>query len=171
MINEIELFKYVFARERLDAALVAEIEREEVFRDSINYFEELKSALQQKISFDVKKKLAAKIPIYNFNNEIELHEVKIPSPKNGGQRLAAATKELTNKPYTKTFIDENGEFIVKVLNNTGKTKVFIFSTNDDSMKNFKLSVQPLDKEYSFEDNSIQLELESDVEVESVKLIL
>lgn len=171
MINELELFNYVFARERLDTASVAEIERKEVFRDSINYFEELRRALQQNISLDVKKKLAAKIPIYSFNNEIELFEVKIPSPKNGTMRLAAATKDLTNKSYIKTFIDENGEFIVKVLNNAGKTKVFIFSTNNDSVKNFKLLILPFNKEFSLEVNSNPLELDEDMEVESVKLIL
>ena len=68
---------------------------------------------------------------------IDLYPLKESSKSiQSSSRLAAASKELTPKMTTKTFVDNEKDYLIKVLNYSDMTKVFVFSTKDEDSKEF-----------------------------------
>jgi hypothetical protein len=70
---------------------------------------------------------------------------------------------------TKTFVDNNKEYLIKVLNYGNHTKVFVFSTKDEIVKNFDIVIEPNNNVYHFDDNSEPLKIEHAIEADRIEI--
>jgi hypothetical protein len=172
IIDEQDLFAYVFFPENLETDKKQAIESDEALKESIVFYKQLKLNSESGPSSDIKKKLAEKISAYKLADIVELYPLRdlVPQNKNG-IRLAASTKELTSKTTTKTFVDSDKEYLIKVMNYGTETKVFVFSTKNEIVRNFDLIIEPQKLTYHLEDNSEPLIVPHHVNAEKIQLKL
>lgn len=172
-ITERDIFNFVFYPELVKEEIKAFLTTIENNSDAIAFYKDLKSDLENKITKDIQKKIKGKIKSYRPLNIIELHTLKEPKLKieNGSRLAAASTTELKPKMTTKTFVDNDKEYLIKVLNYGDMTKIFVFSTKDEVVKNFDIVIEPQHLKYHLDDNSEPLKIEQLIEPERIQLVL
>ena len=82
---------------------------------------------------------------------------------------AAASEENTPKMVTKTFVDDGKDYLIKLLTYGNKTKVFVFSTHDEIVKDFDIVIQPQNLRFHIEDNTEPLKIDQAIEAEQISL--
>lgn len=172
IIDEQDIFTFVFFPEKLDDEKIKMIESQSIFSDATEFYKQLKLNSEKKPSEEIKTKLALKIPAYKLEYLVDLYPLKdiIPQIQNGS-RMAAGAKVLTPKTSTKTFVDRDKEYLIKVVNYEEQTKVFVFSTKDEEVKNFDLMIEPKNLTFHFEDNSEPLVINHLIDAEKIQLKL
>jgi hypothetical protein len=129
----------------------------------------LKSSFEIPLDDNTKQKLAQKISSYKLNNVIQLSPVQELKKKRNGIVLAAASEEEKPKIITKTFYDADKTYIIKVINYSDNSKIFVFSTQQEVIKDFEIIILPENKKYHCNDNSLPLELSTPIEAESIQI--
>ena len=130
-IDEQDIFTYIFFPEKLNADKQQLIESDKTLEEAVEFYRQLKQSAERELSHSLKEKIAAKIPVYKLENAVELYPLVDKQMLNhNGNRMAASTKELTPQMTTKTFVDNDKDYLIKVLNYGNETKVFVFSTKD-----------------------------------------
>jgi hypothetical protein len=67
-------------------------------------------------------------------------------------------------------LDKKKENImIKALNYSDNTKVFVFSTKDEIVKNFDIIIEPHNLKFHFDDNSEPLKIDEVIEAETIRL--
>jgi hypothetical protein len=168
-ITERDIFNFVFYPELVKEELRAFLSSIENSTDAIIFYKELKISLQKELSFDIKKNVAQKISAYKLSNIISLYPVQVIKKKGNRIVLAAASIEEKPKIITKTFYDADKTYIIKVINYSENSKIFVFSTQQEVIKNFEIIILPENKKYHCNDNSLPLELSTPVEAESIQI--
>src|SRR3989304_8275183 len=154
LIEEQDIFNYIFSPAKLSEEKVKFIKSNESLKEAIEFYKQLKLNSEIITSSELKKKLAERIPAYKQTDVIELYPLKQSiSQAANGNKMAAGTKDLIPRTTTKTFVDSDKDYLIKVLNYENETKVFVFSTKDKIVKNFDLIIEPQYLTYHFEDNS------------------
>ena len=170
IISEQDLFGYVFFPESVHKEKKEIIGADKAFEEILEFYRHLKTNSKTDMDDSLKKKIADKIPAYSLSNIIQLYALKDPAiQKQNGNRLAAGSTELKPKMTTKTFVDNDKEYLIKVLNYADVTKVFVFSTKDEVVKNFDIIIEPHNLKFHFEDNSEPLKIEHAIEAETIQL--
>lgn len=170
IIDEIDIFNYVFFLANLSDEKRKQLESDKSFNDAIEFYKQLKLNSESEPPSSVRKKLAEKIPAYKLTDVIELYPLVEPRKQvQNGSRLAASTKELTPKISTKTFVDNEKEYLIKVMSIDNETKVFVFSTNDQIIKDFDIVIKPNNLIFHLEDNSEPLIINQSIDVEKIQL--
>lgn len=170
VIEEQDLFCYIFFPESVLTAKKEIIKIDNSFEEVLEFYRNLKLNSEIKPDDILKKKIANKIPAYSLSNVIQLYALKDPEvQKQNGNRLAASSTELKPQMTTKTFVDNDKEYLIKVLNYADITKVFVFSTKDEVVKNFDIIIEPHNLKYHFEDNSEPLKIDKPIEAEKIEL--
>lgn len=171
-VDEQDIFTFVFFPKKLDDEKKKMIESQSEFSEAIEFYEQLKLNSEQPISQEIRSSLAAKIPAYKLENIVDLYPLKEVMPQlQNGIRMAAGSKVLTPKTSTKTFVDRDKEYLIKVVNYEEQTKVFVFSTKDEEVKNFDLMIEPKNLTFHFEDNSEPLVINQLIDAERIQLKL
>lgn len=172
IIEEQDVFTFVFFPQNLSSEKRIEIEADQRFKEAVEFYTQLKVNSKNAPSEQIRRRIAKKIPAYKLNNVIELYPVKmeLPLTKNGN-RMAAGTRELTPKTTTKTFVDLDKDYLIKIINYETETKIFVFSAKDEIVKNFELIIEPHKLTYHFEDNSEPLVIPYSVDAEKIQLKL
>ncbi len=169
-IDEQDLFNYIYFPESVSDAKKEIIKSDKSFEEILEFYIQLKTNSENKPDDILKKKIANKIPAYSLANVIQLYALKEPElQKQNGNRLAAGSTELKPKMTTKTFVDNDKEYLIKVLNYADITKVFVFSTKDEVVKNFDIIIEPHNLKYHFEDNSQPLKIDKQIEAEKIEI--
>jgi hypothetical protein len=170
VIDEHDLFCYIFFPESVSSEKKELIESDNSFEETLDFYRKLKLNTENKPDDALKKKIANKISAYSLSNVIQLYPLKEPMITiQSGNRLAADSKELKPKMTTKTFVDNDKEYLIKVLNYGGQTKVFVFSTKDEIVKNFDIIVEPHNLKFHFDDNSEPLKVDHTIEAEKIEI--
>lgn len=170
LIEEQDIFNYVFSHARLSEEKIKFIESNESLKEAIDFYKQLKLNSEIITSSELKKKLAERIPAYKIADIIELYPLKQSiSQAVNGNKMAAGTKDLIPRTTTKTFVDSDKDYLIKVLNCENETKVFVFSTKDKIVKNFDLIIEPQKLKYHFEDNSEPLIINQSVDAKKIQL--
>lgn len=168
-ITERDIFNFVFypdlVREEIKSFLVSI----EDSTDAIIFYKDLKESLSQELSSSIKQKLAEKIESYKYTTVIQLFPTDEIKKKRNGVVLAAASEEEKPKIITKTFYDADKTYIIKIINYLSNSKIFVFSTQQETVKDFDIIILPQNKKYHFNDNSLPLELNTPVEAESIQI--
>lgn len=169
-IEEQDIFNYIFFPDQLNADKKNLIESDKTFQEPLEFYKALKQNSEKEPSSSLRKKIALKIPAYKLTDVVELYPLKESYRTNqNGFRLAAASKELTPKMTTRTFVDKEKDYVIKVLNYSNETKVFVFSTKDEVVKDFDIIIEPQNLKYHFEDNSEPLVIPHLVAAEKIQL--
>lgn len=168
-ISERDIFNFVFYPGQVREEIKLFLQSIEESTDAIIFYKELKESLDKGISIEAKKKLSNKIPAYKFNNFIQLYPVEEIKKKRNSYTLAAASPEESPKIVTKTFYDEDKSYIIKVINYERNSKIFVFSTQQEVIKNFDLIIQPNNEKYHIKDNLIPLELNQQTQADSIQI--
>ena len=169
-INEQDIFNYIFYPESLSAEKRLEISENGSFGEMLLFYKQLKTDLGKPLDQSIKIKLASKISAYTLSNIVIMHPLKLPNPvKPKTNRLAAASTELKPQTTTKTFVDNEKDYMIKVLNYGETTKVYVFSTKDEVIKDFNIIIEPQHLEYHLDDNSEPLVLDKLIDADSIRL--
>lgn len=169
-ITEKDLFNFVFHPDSINEEIKKTISEDKSISNVIKFYEAMKEEILNILDYSTKRLIAKKIPEYKLSNVVELHQLQAAQPQKKSYRLAAdSDKELKPKIITKTFVDDEKNFMVKVLINGGNTKIFVFSTQDELLENFNLYIEPNNLEFHFKDNTEPLILEGRIEVEKIKI--
>jgi len=140
--------------------------------DAIIFYKELRAALKENLNPDVKNKLTKRIKAYKQSYVITLNLLHEPLTKHKPNYLvlAAASEEVkTPKLVTKTFVDDKKEYLIKVLNYGNTSKVFVFSTQDEIVKDFNIVIEPQHLKFHLDDNSEPLKVDNLLEVEQIHI--
>lgn len=168
-ISERDIFNFVFYPDLVREEIKMFLHSIEDSTDAIFFYKELKDSLSKDLLLSIKQKLAKKIKLYKFNNVIQLYPVQEINKKRNGTVLAAASVDEKPKIITKTFYDADKTYIIKVINYTENAKIFVFSTQQEMIKDFEIIILPENKKYHCNDNSLPLELNAPVEAESIQI--
>ena len=68
-----------------------------------------------------------------------------------------------------TFLDEEKRYLIKLHNFKNSAKIYVFSTSEEKLKNFKIIIQPSNKIFEQTDNSKPLLIDESIEVSSIEL--
>ena len=119
----------------------------------------------------MKQKLAEKIPLYVPLKIFILYPVKetVKKRKNDVPIFAADSPKEKLAVMAKTFIDEANHYLIRLLNFKDSSKIYVFSTTEGTLKNYKVIVKPSGKVFEQIDNSSPIELDSPIEAESIEL--
>src|SRR5574338_958349 len=169
-VLEEDLFNYVFFPEKIHNDIKLQIESNSIYIEIIEFYKNLKEHSENPVDDSERQMISNKISSYNLLNIIRLyplHEVKVDTQTNN--RFAADSRELKPKMTTKTFVDNDKEYLIKVLNYGDKTKLFVFSTKDEVVKNFEIIIEPDNLKYHFDDNSEPLKIDSSIDAEKIEI--
>jgi len=170
-INEQDIFKYVFSPQLLNEEKREYLRGNEKYESQVLYYESVKNAVNSETSFDLKKKIAAKIPDYTLANVFTLYPVKYSEgkEKSGKAIFAAKTKEESPKLKTCTFTDDERKYLVRIISYEKSTRVYLFSTENDLVKNITIKISPTGEEVYMNNNSTPLVIDKRIDVESIEL--
>lgn len=168
-IKEHDLFNYVFFPDSVKSETKEQIETDPTFNQLIEFYKKLKLNSSIKPDEELKKKIASKIPEYRLSTSIPLYPLNNPITKKNGLRLAANSIDLNPKLTTKTFVDNDNEYLIKVLNCGDFSKVFVFSTRNEVVKNFDIVIEPHNLKFHFNDNSVPLKIDQSIVVEKIEI--
>lgn len=170
--GEQDIFNYVFFPQNLSSEIKKTIEENKDLTELIDFYKELRADSLEPISKTIKKKIASVIPAYNLTDKIRLYPLPAVTLKNtGGRRLAAGSesRHLISEMSSRTFVDEDKEYMIKVIIHDSTTKVFVFSVKNDVVNNFDIIIEPAEARYHFKDNLQPLVINSGIEIDSIRL--
>jgi hypothetical protein len=170
-ITEKDIFDFVFYPESVTKEKERFLGTSSDFKAEIEFYSSVKKSLSDELYLETRKKIASKINVYKLENIIYLYPVEEFHNRNASKNLvlAAASPEEKPKISSKTFYDEEKTYIIKVINYEKSSRVFVFSTQYELIKDFELNILPQNLKYHLSDNSSPLELDFNVEPESISL--
>ncbi|MFZ1290473.1 MAG: hypothetical protein WAR79_10290 [Melioribacteraceae bacterium] len=83
--------------------------------------------------------------------------------------LAAASNPEENQITTFTLIDENADYLIKILNYSQHSEIFVFSNDFSPINKFNLTIHPQGLKLSNEDNSNSITAEKLINIEKIEL--
>lgn len=171
-ISERDLFNFVFFRYLVEDEKVKYLETTDLFKEEIELLSSFKEAEAKELPPDLKIKLSKAIPYYKLSNVVELYPVtvkKFRKRNDGILRFAADSAELQPKTSSQTFSDENNRYLIKLIKSGNDTKIYLFSTKNEVLKNIELTVEPQNLKFYMEDNYKPLELKNFTNIQKIKL--
>jgi hypothetical protein len=170
-ISERDIFNFVFYPEKLSVEKVEHLKTSKLFDEEIDFYRLLRNSMEEELSEDVKLKLAEKIPLYVPMKIFVLFPVKetVKKRKNDVPIFAAASPNEKPAVAAKTFMDENNHYLIRLLNFKDSSKIYVFSTTDEILKNYKVVVKPSGQTFGQIDNSSPIEISTPIEAESIEL--
>lgn len=170
-ISERDMFNFVFYPENLSTEKVEHLKNSKIFDEEIDFYRSLKKSLEEELTDDVKQKLAEKIPLYVPLKIFVLYPVKehVKKRKNDVPIFAAASPKEIPAVTAKTFIDENNHYLIRLLSFKESSKIYVFSTTEGALKNYKIVVKPSGQTFEQNDNSSPIEISTPIEAEKIEL--
>lgn len=169
-ITEQDIFRFVFYKDSLDESKKLFLAESSLFKNAIEFYQKLKDSFTVEIPIAVKKMIAEKIPSYEFSNVINLFRVdpEIKKKKQDVLVLAAASEKKEESCFS-SFMDENKEYLVRLEESENRSRIFVFSTRSEHLKNFTLTILPSDKKIPVANNSQPIELNERIEIDSFQI--
>lgn len=168
-VTEKDIFNFVFFPHLLREEIKSFLSSIETSNDIIIFYKDLKSSITKEVPLSLKQRLSRRLGFYKFENVINLYPIEEIKKKNNASVLAAASVAETPKIATKTFYDEDKSYIIKVINYEKNSKIFVFSTQQEVIKNFDIVIQPQNEKYHISDNMIPLEIDKQISPESIQI--
>lgn len=170
-ITEFDLFKFIFNRNDLPLDKANFIEKSNEFSDALDFYQQVKDSMYKELTYEVKSKIAARIPAYRLEPAvITLHKEAITKAKIPNKlRLAAASVPHLPKVRAFSFLDDGKNFLARIVNVEAKQKLYLFSTKDELLRNFTVTVYPSGESHTCHDNSSAINLETSDDVEKINI--
>lgn len=170
-ITEKDIFNFIFYPESINTEKAKFLQTSSEFKEELEFYASVKKSLSDELYIETRNKIAAKINVYKPENIIYLYPIEEHHNKKISNNLvlAAASQEEKPKISSKTFYDEEKTYIIKVINYDKSSKVFVFSTRYEMIKDFNLIILPQNLKYHISDNSIPLDLDFNIDPESISI--
>jgi hypothetical protein len=168
-VTEQDIFNFVFYPDTLTEEKKNIIIKDSSFSEAVDFYMNLKREISSNLDLTTKRMVAKKISAYSLPSVIVLHQLKEPAKERPSRLAADSETELKPRITTKTFVDDEKNYMVKILQNGKSTKIFVFSTQDEILENFNLYIEPQELEFHFKDNTEPLVLEGKLEIENIKI--
>ena len=170
-ITEKDIFNSVFFKNLVAHEMRKAIENNDLFNDAITFYENLRDSLKKELPFSIKEKLALKIPAYRLYDKITLYPINDEFTQRRGDVLILAANSPKEMPKVSstTFFDSDKKYLIRILNYKSSAKIYVFGTQEEILKNYKITLFPTRVSYSQKDNSIPLDIDSKVDAEKIKL--
>ncbi len=154
MITEQDIFNYVFFAHLLGKESIQEIEKGENYADTLRFYNSIKEYIEDELPFELKKKISLKIPSYKLKNKFLLHAVNDEKFfKKKVVHFAAASAKENEEIIAKTFLDKGKNYLIRFVRKNSESKVYVFSTKNEIMQNFKIVAYPANLTIQVKDNS------------------
>ena len=170
--GERDIFNYVFFPGSISEDIRNAIEENKDLGELIDFYRELHKNALEPVSKSLREKIASAMPAYTLISERRLYPLPAVAGKNKGARRLAAGSEsrhFISEMSSRTFVDEDKEYMIKVIIHNLTTKVFVFSVKNDIVKNFDIIIEPAETRYHFNDNSQPLLIKGEIEIDSIRL--
>lgn len=170
-ISERDIFDFVFYPEKLSIEKVEHLKNSKIFDEEVSFYRLLRNSMEEELSENVKLKLAEKIPLYVPMKIFILYPVKetVRKRRNDVPIFAAASPNEKPAVAAKTFIDENNHYLIRLLNFKDSSKIYVFSTIEEHLKNYKVIIHPSEQIFEQADNSSPIEIDSPIEADHIEL--
>ena len=171
MINEQNIFDFVFYPETISGEIAAMLKTDLQFKEGLEFYKSLKDEIDTPLSFQLKHKLAKKIPDYSFSNCLKLFPVDEDLQAAEGDRLSfAADSPNVNQSFrATTFIDESKNYLARFILGDKEVSLFILSVTVQLIKEFKVTLYPTNEIYTCVDNTKPIMLSSIEEITSISI--
>ncbi len=166
MITEQDIFNYIFFREKVSDEKINEIVAHKHYAAAIEFYSALKNETERHLTISEKKNLAAKIPIYKFDGKFELLPFRVNDMENG-MRLAASSKNNENNINAVSFFSETKEFLCRIVSTQTQRLLYCFSTDQEELKDFKLTLHPAGIEFQCKSNAEPITVSTDLKIEKI----
>jgi hypothetical protein len=161
-ISEQDIFNFVFYPDQLS------IEKKEYLNRHIDEFKEqidFCMALKQTTVQYAKGKETSK---HDFTI-VELMPIQPITPNNNNYlTLAAASAELSKKIETKTFMDANSRFLVRLVCTENEKKLYVFS-KEKCLEDIKITLFPSEKCYKINPVESSIVIDKTEEIEKISI--
>jgi len=170
MINERDIFNYIFNKETLDEEKLKIIESGNLYENEIKYYNEIKNSLSENITDNEKERIAELIPGYKLEKGIILNLI-LPRVKTDTilKYSASSSSLLEKKTVSQTFMDAAEKYLIRVNIIDDTTKVFIFSVKNEKLNDLKIIFSPSKTEYTLKNTNEPLVIQERVEISSIKI--
>ncbi len=172
MINESDLFKFVFYKDNLP------VEKRKYIQDNIeNFSSEIeflkRNKLYQNSTFDENE-------LNNGVNKI-LHGETSPkifylakkeqSVGMGSDflRLAADSYKLHKSNIIDTYVDSKSNYLIKIIHSEDNSQIFLYDKENNVIENYTIELLPAGKTFRCKNNKSPLVIDKNIKVEEVKL--
>ena len=170
-INEKDIFRFVFFRDLLPKEKANNIEKNENYQSQISYYKSIKEAINSKVSTGLQSKIASKIPSYKIAKVFYLYPVNYEeSDKNFGPLIfAAKSGKESSTLNTSTFLDEDKEFLIRIITFEDTTKIYFFSFTKEILENLSIRILPDEEEFHLKDTTKPLEIDRKITISSIEI--
>ena len=170
-ITENDIFNYVFFRYLLKKEQIHSIEQNSQYVGNIEFYVDLKKRLIKDIPQEIKQRISDKIAQYKPTNKVLLTLIKEESVKKKKDFLVLAADSPKEEPRisTRTFVNKENGYLIKLINIKNSARIFVFSAYDEVLRNYKIILHPLEKTFFQSDNSIPLEIDYKIEADNIEL--
>lgn len=171
-VTERDIFNFVFYPEMVREEIKSFLASIENTSEAVIFYKELKSSLAMNITDTIKSKIAKKINLYKFSRVIILYPMHNPLTEKKHDYLvlaAASEKNITPQMVTKTFVDDGKDYLIKILTYGNNTKIFVFSTHDEIIKDFHIVIEPQNLRFHLKDNTEPLKIDSGIEADQIRI--
>lgn len=170
-VSERDIFDFVFYPENLSKQKNEYLKNSNLFSEEINFYSLLKKSLEEEISEEVKLKIAQNILLYTYVKVFVLYparEIK-KKRKNDVTILATASEKEKSSVEVKTFLDENNQYLIRLLNFKNSAKIYVFSTTEEVIRIYKVVIHPTKITFEQSDNSSPIEIDTPIEAKKIEL--
>ncbi len=171
-ITEKDIFNFVFFNTILSKEKKEYLNNNPIFKVQLDFYKKLKEILLEEIPNNIKEKIASGIDAYKKIKTFVLYPVDYGHKKKHSDVLILAADSLaaeSNEIQSKTFIDEGKNYLIRLIKENSKSKIYVFSTHETVMKNFTVVIKPQSVKYVLNDNSKPLEIEGNIDPESIEI--
>ncbi len=170
-INERDIYNFVFYPHAVEEIKKSKLVKGKNFQEEINFYKFLKDNYSPELDPAIKNILKLKIPVYKVFKVIQLKPVKENDFKRQAEVtiFAAASPNERYKIVSKTFFDEQNDYLIRLLNFEHSTKIYVFSISNNILRNYKVVLHPSGKIFTQPDNTKPIEIDSQIEADSIEL--
>jgi hypothetical protein len=171
-VTERDIFNFIFYPQSVRKEIKAFLSSIQDTSEAVIFYKELKSGLAQRPPVSLRKKIAKKISAYTFENKINLYPLHEPLHKRKPEHLvlaAASEKNSVPKLVTKTFVDDGKDYLIKLLTYGKNSKIFVFSTQDEILKDFDIVISPQNLRFHLNDNTEPLKIDQSIDPEQITI--
>jgi len=170
-ITENDIFNYVFFRYLLKQEKIHSIEQNSMYVENVEFYTNLKKRFIRDIPQEIKKRISDKIAQYRPINKVLLTLIKEESVKKKKDFLVLAADSPKEEPRisSRTFVNEENGYLIKLINLRNSERIFVFSAFEKVLRNYKIILHPSGKSFFQSDNSIPLEIDYKIEVDNIEL--
>lgn len=156
-INEEDIFNFVYYPEKLKQEIK-------------NYISVNKKLFEKEIKLCEATKNRLALNGESLRNIISLYKILALEVKNqSGYLIAADSINLDKSVKTETYVNKENSLFVKAVFYKDKTKIFVFSEDDNTVTDFKIILKPSELSFKIDSSSEPIELPAGLEIESINI--